>query len=81
MGRRIDWHGPAHAGPVVDRVADLVKRIGPVRGLYHLEDAEAVARTLAAEARERGQHETAAGLDRAANLLLGQQFELVERFA
>jgi len=64
----------------LDRVGELVAELGPVKGLYHLEEAEAVARKLAADARERGQQHTAAGLDAAAALCYRQQFELVARF-
>ena len=70
-----------HTGPVVDRVGDLVREVGPVVGLYRLEEAEGCALRLAAEARERGQHHSAAGFQRAALSLQAQQFDLVARFA
>jgi len=64
-----------------DQVAAQVAHKGPVEALYHFEAAEAVARKLAAEARERGQYHTEAGLLSAAELCRAQQFELVERYA
>jgi len=70
-----------HTGVTPDKVAELVRQVGPVVGLYRLEEAEACAHALADAARERGHHHTAAGLDAAAVNLRRQQFELVERFA
>jgi hypothetical protein len=64
-----------------DHVAAAVAHKGPVGALYHFEEAEAVARKLAAEARERRHYHTEAGLLRAADLCRSQQFELVERYA
>jgi len=64
-----------------DQVAAQVAHKGPVEALYHFEAAEAVARKLAAEARERGQFHTEAGLLRAAELCRVHQFDLVERFS
>jgi len=70
-----------HTGVTPDRVGQLVAEVGPVAGLYRLEEAEGVALRLAAEAAQRGQHHTAAGFQRAALSLHRQQFELVSRFA
>jgi hypothetical protein len=70
-----------HSGTTADKVRELVAQVGPVVGLYRLEEAEACAHALADAARERGQHATAAGLDAAAVNLRRQQFELVERFS
>jgi len=70
-----------HTGTTPDRVAELVAEVGPVEGLYRLEDAERVAETLANEKAEQGHHATAAGFRRAAHSLRQQQFELVARFA
>ena len=70
-----------HIGRTPDKVAELVSQVGPVQGLYRLEEAEACAHALADAARERGQYHTAAGLDAAAVSLRRQQVELVARFA
>jgi len=80
-GVQVEWLGPQHRGQTPDRVGELVAAVGPVAGLYALEDAERVALQLASEARERAQHHTAAGLEAAALIARRQQFELVERFA
>jgi len=50
---------------VETRVDELVRQLGPLGALDKLDEARAVLLKLAAEARECGQHHTAAGLDAA----------------
>jgi len=76
----IDWRS-GHRGPVLDDVGALVAELGPVQALYRLEEAEKLTRDAAAEASEKGLHDTATALTASAWRLRGQQFQLVERFA
>lgn len=63
------------------RVASLVAELGPLGALDRLDEARAVSVKLAAEARERGHHRTAEGLDAAAAMLWREAVHLTEAYA
>lgn len=66
---------------IAAEVAALVEQLGPLGALDRLDEARAVSLKLAAEARERGQHHTAAGLDAAADRLWRKAVHLTETHA
>jgi len=84
MSARTDWRGPGHRAPVdcVDaHVNRLAAELGPLGALDHLDEARAVAFSLAVEATERGHHRTADGLRAAADRLWQHTVRLTELHA